>query len=245
MFGDQVEKCMQDLDESIECCREWKRICTHTQEMIVKNSSRPGWPLKDDDTIFAENEAFMTRCRDIKDICEGQLQFALKGPNCVMPVFGGTKGQEWTANLIDLQDQFQKQLLKIQKLDYDILDVTKTRWHEDYGQGFKEMVKGIENIYQTTIALTFRHVSTIPDAVEMLENFYQLAKRPAITDYVQKRAAETVYKLFLEEIKEIDSIFEEVWNTEKNYIPMPVSHPEFGGRSIWVYSLIVRIEKSY
>lgn len=39
--------------------------------MIKKYSSRGGWPLADDDTIFAENEAFITRCKDLKDICEG------------------------------------------------------------------------------------------------------------------------------------------------------------------------------
>lgn len=101
-----------------------------------------------------------------------------------MPVFGGTKGKEWTANLRDLQEKFEEHLEKIKLLEYDILDVKITKWHEDYGQGFKEQVKNIENIYQTTIALTFRNVSTVPDAVEMLENFYQLAKRPAVQEYV-------------------------------------------------------------
>ena len=27
MLGDQVLKCMSDLDESIACCRQWKDIC--------------------------------------------------------------------------------------------------------------------------------------------------------------------------------------------------------------------------
>jgi dynein heavy chain, axonemal len=74
MLGDEVEKCMQDLDESIECCKQWKAICTRTQKMIKKFSTSPiPWTLLDDDTIFAENEAFIQRCRDLKEICEGQL----------------------------------------------------------------------------------------------------------------------------------------------------------------------------
>ena len=28
MLGRDVEKCMRDLDESIECCNQWKTICT-------------------------------------------------------------------------------------------------------------------------------------------------------------------------------------------------------------------------
>lgn len=101
-----------------------------------------------------------------------------------MPKFGGTKGKEWKGALEDLRDMFEKHLKMIQKLSYDILDVKITQWHEDYGQTFKEEVKQIEIIYTTIIALTFKHVSTLEDAVEMLENFYLLARRPAVMDYV-------------------------------------------------------------
>ena len=79
---------------------------------------------------------------------------------------------------------FEKHLKTIENLSYDILDVKVTLWHEDYGQKFKDEVKLIEIIYTTIIALTFKNVSTIEDAVEMLENFYQLARRPAVMEYV-------------------------------------------------------------
>lgn len=107
-----------------------------------------------------------------------------------MPVFGGTKGKEWTDSLKDLKKMFDKYLEGIKKLDYDILDVKITKWHDDYGQMFKDHVKSIEIIYTTIISKTFNHLSTIEDAVEMLENFYQLAKRPSIIEYVQRKAAE-------------------------------------------------------
>ena len=125
-----------------------------------------------DEGIFAENEAFIQRCKDLKEICEGQLQFAQRGASCQMPVFGGTKGKEWALSLEDLKKMFDKHLEGIKKLDYDILDVKITRWHDDYGQMFKDHVKNIEIIYTTIISKTFAHVSTIEDAVEMLENFY-------------------------------------------------------------------------
>ena len=101
-----------------------------------------------------------------------------------MPVFGGSKGKEWKLSLEDLKKMFDKQLEGIKKLDYDILDVKITCWHDDYGQNFKDNVKNIEIIYQTIISKTFNHVSTIEEAVEMLENFYQLARRPDIIRFV-------------------------------------------------------------
>ena len=75
----------------------------------------------------------------------------------------------------------------------------------------------------------------------MLENFDSLAKRPMVKDYVHKKAAEWVYKLFMDEIKEVEDMFESV---SKKPAPMPISHPKHGGQAIWAQSLIVRIDKA-
>lgn len=133
MLTGDVEKCMLDLQESINCCKEWKQICLQHQHMIKEYSTKKNWDLDTDETIFAENEAFIQRCKDLMEICEGQLQFARKGANQVMPVFGGTKGPEYTENLLELQRMFSKNLENIQNLDYDILDVKITKWHDHYG----------------------------------------------------------------------------------------------------------------
>ena len=74
MLTGDVEKCMADLQESIDCCKQWKIICKHHQEMIKKYSNKADdWTLHQDETIFAENEAFIQRCKDLMEICEGQL----------------------------------------------------------------------------------------------------------------------------------------------------------------------------
>jgi len=39
--------------------------------MIKKYSTRSESGMEKDDTIFAENEAFIQRCKDLKEICEG------------------------------------------------------------------------------------------------------------------------------------------------------------------------------
>mmetsp|Transcript_20727 Transcript_20727/g.31792 ORF Transcript_20727/g.31792 Transcript_20727/m.31792 type:complete len:207 (+) Transcript_20727:1789-2409(+) len=75
----------------------------------------------------------------------------------------------------------------------------------------------------------------------MLENFDSLAKRPLVKDYVHKKAAEMVYKLFKDEIKEVEETFE---SNPKRPPPMPFSHPKHGGLAIWAQSLIVRIDKA-
>jgi dynein heavy chain len=34
MLNGDVEKCMRDLDESIDCCEQWIKICTRTLKII-------------------------------------------------------------------------------------------------------------------------------------------------------------------------------------------------------------------
>lgn len=75
----------------------------------------------------------------------------------------------------------------------------------------------------------------------MLENFDTLAKRPMVKDYVHKKAAEWVYKLFIDEIKEVEDMFD---SQNKRPPPMPLSHPKHGGLAIWAQSLIVRIDRA-
>ena len=77
----------------------------------------------------------------------------------------------------------------------------------------------------------------------MLENFQQLAKRSSIQEYVYQKAATQVYNLFLSEMKEVETQFD--IGGSKKRPPMPVSHPQYGGLSIWAYSLISRIDKAY
>jgi dynein heavy chain len=81
--------------------------------MIKKYSSRPHWTLDNDETIFAENEAFIQRCRELMEICEGQLQFARKGKNQKMPIFGGTLGEQYTNNILELEKTFKSHLANI------------------------------------------------------------------------------------------------------------------------------------
>jgi len=244
MLAGDVDKCMRDLDESIKCCNEWKAICTHSQDMIIKYGSQTSgrtWKLAKDDTIFAENEAFIQRCKDCKDICEGQLQFARKGEGISLPKFGGSKGPEIKKNLDELEAMFNKYLEDIRHLDYEILDVKKTKWHDDYGQKFKENQKSLEIMYRNTALHAFKNITTVEEGVEMLENFHQLAKRQLVKDYINSKAAENVYNLFMTEMKEVEEMYE---NYIKSTPPMAPSLPKFAGLAIWALSLIIRIDKS-
>jgi hypothetical protein len=50
-----------------------------------------------------------------------------------------------------------------------------------------------------------------------------------------------VYKLFIDEIKEVEDLFDKWQKVEP---PRPYSHPYYAGIAIWMYSLIKRIDKA-
>jgi dynein heavy chain len=64
-------------------------------------------------------------------------------------------------------------------LNYSILDVKATRWHDDYNS-FKSGVKDLEVMMQNTIMLAFETVSSLGSRIELLEAFNSMAKREAI-----------------------------------------------------------------
>jgi hypothetical protein len=70
-----------------------------------------------------------------------------------------------------------------------------------------------------------------------------MARRPSIQDHVKKKAADLVYKLFLDEMKEVEDLFDK--QLKPPFAPpMPYSHPSYAGIAIWMYSLIKRIDKA-
>jgi dynein heavy chain len=57
------------------------------------------------------------RCTELTEICEGQLQFAMKGKDTEVPKFGGSKGPEIENILIEIKESFRKHLEKIRGKD--------------------------------------------------------------------------------------------------------------------------------
>ena len=51
-----------------------------------------------------------------------------------MPHFGGQKGPEIARGLLEIENQFQKNLNILRNVKKTILDVKATSWHDDYNR---------------------------------------------------------------------------------------------------------------
>lgn len=72
----------------------------------------------------------------------------------------------------------------------------------------------------------------------MLDNFDLLAKRQAIKDYVQTKAAEKVFNMFMQEATLIETMNSE----QKKKPPYPITHPKYAGNALYTRSLLCRLE---
>jgi hypothetical protein len=134
------------------------------------------------------------------EVCEGQILFARKssklprGQKAPLPAFGGTRGPDIEKSLYEIEDAFVKYIGRFRALDYNIMDVKATKWHDDFGF-FMSGVKDLEVMLTNVVASAFDSVSTLQSAVELLQAFYHLSKRPSMKNVIEKQASH-VFEMF-------------------------------------------------
>ncbi len=253
LLDGDVEKAIEDLDESIECGKRWREEFNKAQQLILLHPKKPGFEFgksnsKDkNDAIFAQIEAFKQRCTELKDIGQGQLQFAMKGRGIILPEFPGTKGKEITKNLEELKNLFNKQIdTRIREVYSSILDLNNPKWHENITL-FKTAMKELDTMLLNIISNAINSVCTVPEAAELVENFDYMAKRESVRDAIYTKIVPThVYRFFKNELKEVEHIFDHWTGTslqknEKKCL-LPMAHPNFSGSALFARSLLARIE---
>ncbi|KAI8799348.1 dynein heavy chain and region D6 of dynein motor-domain-containing protein, partial [Cladochytrium replicatum] len=240
VFHGDVTNSMAILQDSISCGESWKSIyrkqCAH-----IAKFTKGSWDF-DQSSIFAQIDAFVQRCRDLLEVCEGQIQFARKvngNEKSPLPIFGGCRGPEIAKSLEDIELAFEKHLSHLWGIRAYILDVKATRWHDDYNN-FKQSVKDLEVMMQTVIISAFECSVTVESSVELLEIFHHLAKRDAIKRTVEKKTAD-IYLLFMQELNMVKVEFE----THRKNPEILRHHPDYAGSANWARSLLKRVTHSY
>eukprot|EP00163_Fabomonas_tropica_P002875 TRINITY_DN1232_c0_g1_i1.p1 TRINITY_DN1232_c0_g1~~TRINITY_DN1232_c0_g1_i1.p1 ORF type:complete len:4516 (+),score=1594.38 TRINITY_DN1232_c0_g1_i1:127-13674(+) len=244
IFEGDVDASIVVLQDSIAAGEAWKAAYRKTADQLAARGGTHTWDF-DDSSIFAQIDAFVQRCRDLQEVCEGQIQFARKsaavarGEKADLPAFGGSRGPEIRKSLLDIESAFEKHLNNLKGVKYSILDVKATKWHDDYG-AFKRGMKDLEVMMQNVINSSFESVTSTQQGVELLEAFHHIAKRDSIKRCVDKKAAD-VFALFLRDIGEVKKDFD----MNKRNPPLQPSHPKFAGQAWWSKSLQNRLKHQF
>lgn len=240
-----VEFAISRLKDAIHCGIEWKVVYHKTVSAIERQKTRYGssWEI-DDASIFAQMDAFVQRCRDLIEVCESQMQFVrkssiTKGKPGAIPHFGGTKAQEIVDGISGIQDSFEHHIDRLRKLDYDILDVKGSKWHDDYNN-FKSNVKDLDVMFTNVINAAFEFNATVSEGVMIAETFYHLAKREVIMRCVERKASET-NSMFLKQAQIVRGEFE----MSRSQPPLRIHEPQFAGSALWANSLASLVKESF
>jgi len=249
IYEGNIDMSIQILNESIHTGVFWKELYKRTADAISTYTDEKSkhWNF-DIASIFAQVDAFVQRCRDLLEVCEGQIQFARRSdkickasPNvrAPLPIFGSSRGEDIEKSLIDIEDQFGKHLQQLRSLDYDILDVKATRWHEDYNQ-LKNAMKDLEVMTQNVINAAFDGITSICSCVELLEAFSGLARRESIVRCVIKKTVD-VYGLMNRELDLIRVEFDQFRNSP----PLGNNEPKYAGSALWARGLLRRVQQDW
>ena len=113
-----------------------RNVVFYLQTCLLHNKfSQTKWVL-DHNSIFAQVDAFVQRCKDLIDVCDGQMHFARwqDGEKIPLPYFHGARGPEITRNLLEIETTFDNNLWILRNVKKTILDVKATSWHDDYNK---------------------------------------------------------------------------------------------------------------
>jgi dynein heavy chain len=237
IFHGDVQLSMASLQDSITCGDTWRNIYKRTLRHIKKHAAKE-WDF-DESSIFAQIDAFVQRCRDLLEVCEGQIQFARKllgGKKSPIPFFAGSRGPEISKSLEDIELAFEKLIAVLWNIRDCILDVKAIEWHDDYNN-YKQGIKDLEVMMQNVMLSSFECATTIESSVELLDIFHNLVKREAIKRTLEKKTVD-IYQMLLLELNVVKVDFE----THRKTPDIVRSQPDFAGSAFWAKSLLKRIQ---
>jgi dynein heavy chain len=234
-FGDPYA-CIRLLNDCIQCCEGWKKFYD-SGISHVERETHQRWDY-DKGSIFAQVDAFIQRCRDLVDICEGQIQFSRKhsdGKKRPLPVFGGLRGLEVTKGLEDLETLFLRHVTSLWEIRSIILDVKAVQWHDSCGQ-FKKAIRDLEMRFQNLINQAFSETTAFDRQVELCDTFYNIVFRESLKRHLEKKIKE-VQNALLGHINSSKLEFER----RKQTPDIVRFHPDFAGSAFWAKMFLKRI----
>ena len=234
-----VSNGLEILTIAVTVGSSWNK--TYEVAMRAVQAKNPeAWKF-DHTELFANFDAFISRCGDLKEICQNTIQFTRKrGTDIVpIPIFPGSLGSSISGSLQEIQDSYVEVLQKLESVDCDVFDVSDNRWHNKFNE-YCESCANLESLLLNAIQTQFEAARTPSLALQLLEIFESLAVRDGVKHLVSNKCGE-LWKLFEQEVIAVRREFENL----KTNPPLPPHQPIHAGTLIWAKSLLYRIQEPF
>ncbi|KAH0787434.1 dynein heavy chain 2, axonemal [Histomonas meleagridis] len=234
-----VNNGLEILTIAVTVGSSWNK--TYEIAMKAVQAKDPNAWKFDHTELFANFDAFISRCGDLKEICQNTIQFTRKKGTEIepIPIFPGSLGNTISASLQEIQDSYISILKKLEEGNCNVFDVSDNSWHTKFNE-YCESCTNLESTLLNTIQTQFEAIKTPILALQLLEIFDSLAIRDRVKHIVSVKCGE-LWKLFEQEVISVRREFENL----KTNPPIPIYQPIRSGTLLWAKSLLYRIQKPF
>ena len=236
LFNGNIKASQASLHESIHCCEHWHKLYLDTAKLhSTKNPTRQ-WIL-DESSIFTQVDAFIQRCKDLLDVCEGQIHFGRwwDGNKLPLPCIPGSRGTELMRSLQEIEATFEKYMRELREIKPFILDIKSTVWNER-ANSFRNGIKEMEVMMQNALSTAFETVKLVEEGVSLLDAFHHLSTRESIRRTLNQKTVE-VYHHFMTEMNRVKAEYNARVPRLGPFLP------HYAGMATWARKLKMRIDK--
>ena len=179
--GEAVEEAIRMLKACVSVCNAFK--ITYFDYKATADAECPAnrWRIQNT-AIFMRLDAFLERCRDILDLVQTIQQFSLLEKVEV----GGTKGAALTDTLKQIFADFNAALDKLQKVEYDLMDVGAKTFDADYFL-FRTSVESFDRQISAVLIASFEDMTSNMACFKLFDSFDPLVHRAPIRDALEKK----------------------------------------------------------
>ena len=139
----------------------------------------------------------------------------------------------------DIERDFVELVESLRGLDYHLMDIKATSWHDDYNT-FKEGVKTLDQRTIQVYTSALDAASGLEGKTETLEALNQMARRVGVKLHVEKQ----VVGLYGEFTKELVSVRKQ-FDSQRSDPPVHASMPRHAGGAMWAKQLHDRLSKPW
>ena len=170
IFETDVTEAKVKLNQCIACCESWKQVYEEREIAHRKGNPTANWGVNTD-SVFADVDAFIHRCKDLLDVCTCLAQFCFKDGTIEAkpPAVRGTHFKLLQRGIEQVTINF-KDVLVTPRREAGSHILFNSMWKDAYYK-FRKSTEKLDLTIQGIIATAFKNVSRMPVGLELIEVF--------------------------------------------------------------------------
>ena len=234
MFTLEPEQSEQRLNMAIQIFGQLR--ASYAAVKARSASTKTPWQVQDE-LVFSIPDQFVERCHDMIDLVQVTARFGALQSLQVSCEIGSMRTMEQIAG------EFHEALQAIRHTGYDLLDVSATKYDNDFFQ-FRRTVRDCEKRLGNIIAERLdsgESSGTLQAAFSFLSQFEVMLDRKVIMGCLLERSGACIASIE-SELRLVRSAFLEGSSLAKGAsIPLQTNMPEYAGRIFWCRALASRL----